>query len=234
MVINIAVVEDDSEQITLLSEYLHVLERDSRQFKIQCFSSAEDFLEVFRPGMFHILFQDIQLKKMDGLSCARMVRDQDRDVMIIFITSMAQFAVNGYEVEAKDYIVKPVLYDSFFRKMERILPQVKNPEKRMLSISSGSVPYIISVDNLRYVEVYDHKLIYHLTENHIETYGRIGDVEETLKPFQFIRINRNAVINPRFIDLVDNNNVQIGEDVLTVSSSRKKDFLRELNLYLAR
>lgn len=235
MVVKTAIIEDDAAQAALLQEYLLSLNKDSISFELSVFRSAEDFLDVFSQGVFQILFMDIQLPKMDGLSAAGRVRATDDDVIIIFITSAPQFAIHGYEVNAKDYILKPLIYDSFVRKMDRILPYIKKEPERLISIGgNGMDTYVISVDSLIFVEVFGHKLIYHCKECDIEVYGKISDAEEMLKKHRFLRCSRNAVINPRFIDRIDGNVIKIGALEVIISSPRKKVFLKELNDWIAR
>ena len=230
MVISTAIIEDDSAQAELLKGCLNELETSSLSFDISCFESAEEFLATLQSGKYQLIFQDIQLKKMDGLSCARRVRSVDEDVIIVFITSMAQFAINGYEVDAKDYILKPVIFDSFQRKMRRILPMIKERRDILINIApEGLDPEMVRAEDLIFVENFGHKLIYHLSGRERESYGTISAAEEKLRPYKFIRCNRNTVINSRLIEFVRDNTVKVGDYELSISSTRKKEFLSELN-----
>ena len=230
MVISTAIIEDDSAQAELLNGCLNELETSSFSFDISCFESAEDFLATLQSGKYQLIFQDIQLKKMDGLSCARRVRAVDEDVIIVFITSMAQFAINGYEVDAKDYILKPVIFDSFQRKMRRILPMIKERRDILINIApEGLDPEMVRAEDLIFVENFGHKLIYHLSGRDREVYGTIGAAEEKLRPYKFIRCNRNTVINSRLIEFVRDSTVKVGDYELSISSTRQKEFLSELN-----
>lgn len=233
MLIRTAIVEDDPNQAALLKEYLFSLQTEALSFDLSVFSSAEEFLAVFSPYAYQLLLMDIQLPRMDGLSAAKRVRDGDEDAVIVFITSAPQFAINGYDVDAKDYILKPLLYDNFTRKMARILPSIKDRTEDLIPVgAAGST--LISVAHLIFVEVFGHRLVYHCKDGDVEAYGKLSDVESLLSGHHFLRCNRNAIVNPKYIDRVQNNTVEMGSYRLIISTPRKKDFLRELNHWIAR
>lgn len=233
MLVQTALVEDDAKQASLLEEYLLSLKDDTYSFELSVFSSAEDFLSVFSPKSFQLLLLDIQLPRMDGLSAAKRVRAIDEDAVIVFITSAPQFAINGYEVGAKDYILKPLIYDHFARKMARILPHIKEKTDTLIAVGTGSSNLILA-DHLMFVEVFGHKLVYHCKDGDMEAYGKISDVEAQLKSCHFLRCNRNAVVNPRYIERMQDSLIKIGDHELAISAPRRKDFLRELNDYITR
>ena len=132
--IHLAIVEDEQLYIDQLTEYIHRYEAEKKQkFKISVFSDGAEIVEDYK-GVYDIIFLDIQMKFMNGMDAAEKIRELDPNVVIIFITNMTQYAVRGYEVDALDYIVKPVEYFSFSQKFSRALGRIKKDEAVYISI----------------------------------------------------------------------------------------------------
>ena len=118
---HIACVEDSPQEFELLSQSIERFQNENNiDLRVTHFSNAERFLESFA-CQYDIIFLDIALPEMSGMALAAAIRKTDTTVPIIFVTSLAQFAVNGYEVRAFDFIVKPVVYGDFAFKMKRLI-----------------------------------------------------------------------------------------------------------------
>ena len=233
MTVKVAIIEDQAEQAQLLADYFKIIEDTSYSFEISTFESAEDFLESFFCGQYHLVFADIQLKKMDGLSCMKRVRAMDDTIIIVFITSMAQFAINGYDVGAKDFIVKPLIYDVFEHKLKRLLPMINERKVSLINIApEGNDPEIVLINDILFVEVFTHKIIYHCKEKDFEVYSSLNEIEKKLSPFGFLRCNRSTLINPAHIKSIRDNIINLGNYELIIGSTRKKAFFHELNSWM--
>ena len=112
--IQIAIVEDEEIYVKQLTEYNPKIIKRKREesIKVTVFGDGEDITENYSGG-FDIILMDIQMRFMDGMTAAEKIRQMDQKVIIMFITNMIQYAVRGYEVDAMDYVVKPVEYFSF-------------------------------------------------------------------------------------------------------------------------
>lgn len=228
--IRVAVVEDSQQDALLLCRYLGTVERE---LEIKSYHCAENFLEDMEQG-FDIVFMDIELPGCNGMEAARLMREKDRKALLIFITNMAQYAVKGYEVDAMDFIVKPVSATDFAFKMKRALCALDTRRQYDFVIADKQNFRRISTADLCYVEVSGHKLIYHLPQEVIEVRGRLTDVENELKPHGFLRCNNCFLVNARYVRAVNGYTVTVGGDELQISHPRRKEFLQELSRLLSK
>ena len=119
--IQIAIVEDEEIYVKQLTEYIQKYQTErGKSIKVTVFGDGEDIIENYSGG-FDIILMDIQMRFMDGMTAAEKIRQMDQKVIIMFITNMIQYAVRGYEVDAMDYVVKPVEYFSFSQKLDKQL-----------------------------------------------------------------------------------------------------------------
>lgn len=117
--INIAIVEDDNDVVAQLKEYIaRYMGENDMDYHVETFGSAESFL-FGGADSFDIILMDIQLPEMDGMSAVKELRKTNELVVVVFVTSLAQYALKGYEVGATDFMVKPLNYYGFALKFRR-------------------------------------------------------------------------------------------------------------------
>ena len=232
--IRIAIVEDDKAASDLIIRYIGMYEKKKEEeFSIKVFHDAVSLLDGYKVE-YDLVLMDIMLPVMDGMRAARKLREMDREVSLIFITNYTDYAVDGYEVGACGFVKKPVSYTDFERKLESAVTSIKNRDKRVITISSGSSRYRMKVRDIMYVESYGHICVYHTLHKNIESRNTISALAEELKQFDFISCNRSYLINPIYIKHIGLNSVIVGEDELTISRLKKKEFLTSFNDWLMR
>lgn len=117
--IKIAIVEDEAAVRDQLTDYVRRYTRQyGTEFEVTCFTDGDEILENYRPA-FDIIFLDVEMKRLNGMETAQRIRELDDDVLLIFITNMAQYAIKGYSVGALDYVLKPVPYFAFLHSCKR-------------------------------------------------------------------------------------------------------------------
>lgn len=157
--INIAVVEDEAEAYNTLTEHLSRYSREKKcEFNIIRFETAGDFLWKYKSD-FDIVFMDVGLPDLNGIDLAKELRKLDKEIVLIFVTSMAQYAVKGYEVEALDFIVKPVDYFGLAIKLGRALERVRSKSGKQIAIATESTMVRVETSKLKYVEISGHRII---------------------------------------------------------------------------
>ena len=117
---NIAIVEDEQTNANLLKEHLSRFAIENHtEINTSVFSTGVSFLNSYTP-IWDLILMDIEMPHINGIETARKIRERDSEVLIMFITQMAQYAIDGYSVNAVDYVLKPVNYYAFSLKLKHI------------------------------------------------------------------------------------------------------------------
>ena len=133
--IRVAIVEDDRNHAESLHLFLKRFGKERNQeFSVDFFDNGMDFVSDYN-GSYEIVLMDIEMPHMNGMDCAFRLRRVDRNVIIVFVTSMVQYAVKGYEVGAMGFVVKPIEYFSFTILMDKILEKIETESAKEFFIN---------------------------------------------------------------------------------------------------
>lgn len=230
--LRIAVVEDDKTYAAQLKEYLVRYGTEKNQkISVALFPDGEDIVTDYS-AEFDIILMDVEMTFMDGMTTAERIREKDNEVVIIFITNMPQYAIQGYKVDALDYVLKPISYFAFSQRIDCALTRVKKKEATYITVAQKGGKKKLNVDKICYVEVRDHDLIYHSTKGDIVTKSSMKEAEDTLGGTKFFRCNRCYLVNLEYVEDFRGNDVTVASDVIQVSRARKKAFMDALNDYM--
>lgn len=230
--IQIALVEDDANYVSELKGYLKEYETErAEKIEVTVFSDGEDIVSEYK-GEFDIILMDVEMRLMDGMTAAEKIRELDTEVIIIFITNMPQYAIQGYKVDALDYVLKPVSYFAFTQRIERALSRLPQKKTNFLMIGGRNGVAKLDVSTIYYIEVQNHELIYHTTKGNYSMNGSMKEVEGSLDKNQFFRCHRCYLINLEYVDWFQGSDVQVHSEIIQVSRSRKKAFMDALNNYM--
>ena len=229
--INIAIVEDEPDAAETLKQHLNrYAEEKKLEFQIVHYENPNNFIWNFKSN-FDVIFMDICLPERDGMDLSHELRKIDKTVALIFVTNMSQFAVKGYEVDALDFIVKPVDYYSFVLKMNRAMERIRNTEDHEIVLTNESSMLRIKTSELKYVEISGHRIVYHTTYGEYKTTGSLKTVEANINSPAFVRCNSCYLVNLRYVTAINGNIAVVGGDELLISHPRRREFLKAANDY---
>lgn len=229
--VRIAIVEDDRAYAEKLQGYLERYRAEHRtELNCRVFYDGLAFLEGHHPD-FDILLMDIEMPVLDGMSAARRVRETDPHVVIMFITSMAQYAVKGYEVGALDFILKPVGYALFSQKLQKAIRLAGRNRQEHLLLPVNGTHRRVSIPSILYVEVDGHQLQIHTEAGTLRAALSLKKLEAELAGHPFAKCNQCYLINLRHVEEFRGNTVVVGGHTLQVSRPRRKDFQLALTNY---
>lgn len=227
--LRIAIAEDESVCAQKLQEYIQrYVKAHSLEAAVSWFSDGMELAEKYTP-VWDILFLDIQMAHMDGMETARRVRRQDPDVILVFITSLARYAIQGYEVDASGFILKPLEYDRFQVRMDRLIARLSRRQGAFVVLPLAEQKIRVAVEDILYAEVVDHDLQVVTTKQRYLMRCSLQEMEHMVKGQGFSRCNRCYLVNLRRVSGVEKDAVRVGEYALPISRPRKKQFLQELS-----
>lgn len=234
--VNIIILEDEEKAADALRSCLEKYAAEVDQtFKIKAYKSAITLLEEY-DGNADLLFLDIQLPYMTGMEAAHKIRDIDKNVIIVFVTNLAQYAIEGYEVDAYDFVLKPVSYPSLALKLKRLISIINqrkllNDDQRSIIFNTKNSIQKAAIEDIIYIEVSNHNLIVHLTDSDIRLRGTISSMYEKLKDYHFVLCNSCYLVNLAYVKGIDGDEVMIQDKKLKISQPKRKSFMQSLATY---
>ncbi len=229
---HIVIVEDEQEFVAELQEYLRKYQTENNvSFKISTYGDGAEILENYEP-LYDVILLDIEMPKVNGMEAAERIRKTDSDVVLMFITNMASYAIRGYEVGALDFVMKPLSYYTFSMKLTRALKRVKQRQKQQILLNIAGGIKKIEVQQIYYVEVQNRMLHYHTDEGEFVVKGTMQSVEQMLLPYSFVKCNHWYIVNLMHVSEIRGNVAIVGGHELEVSRRNRTAFLKALTEYV--
>ena len=240
---NIAIVDDEQIELEAAENYLrnYLTENWSElNFVIQIFSSAEDFLNAFKPGRFQLVILDIRMPEIDGLQLAQIIRARgDDDANIVFLTGSDDFVLSGYRVFAVGYFTKPITNhaEDFAKTFEHVFRTIreKNPEI-ILNVAGAEVP--VPLRNILYVDIdYRHRLCVYLADGKkFVTANNYSEVQPALLADErFLECYHRIIVNMDYIKSMEPDDFNLLDGTsIPISQRKKKEVKVKFIRYFAR
>ena len=231
VMIKFAIVDDEQLCIEKTVKYIkRFYQEDETAYRINVYRDGMDFLDDYHAN-FDIVLMDIEMNYLDGMKTAEKLRQIDSDVILIFMTKMAQYAARGYDVDAIGYMVKPVDYFSFQLKLKKALSILEQKKTVSFVISDKYQKKIISSKVIFYIEVEKHKVLLYTGSGEYESWGSLKEYYEKLKEVNFVQTSRYYLVNLEYVTAVSANTITVNNVEIPLSRSHKKNVSVQLTEY---
>lgn len=222
--VRVAVVEDNKRDADILIRYIKRFteQKNYDEIVVDYYDNGFQFIADYK-AVYDIIFLDIEMPQMDGLNVARRLREVDQSVCILFVTNLGKYAIYGYEVDALDFLVKPVTYFNFSEKMKKALSKCESNKTAYLLVPTDSGVTKLMLKNILYVDKNFHDIIYHTAEFDYCERKNLKEVEELFLKNNFVKLNRGCLVNICAVSKFTRDCIILGDKTLPVSRAMKKE-----------
>lgn len=228
----IALVDDEKIFTDQIEEYIRQYQAENpAEFQVSVFHSSTEFIAGFQKE-YDLILLDVEMPQLNGMELAHKIREVDEQVVLMFITNMAQYAIHGYSVGALDFVTKPINYYTFAMKLTRALKRVPKKESTSVLLTMADGVKRIDIKQIYYLEVQNRLLHYHTEEGEFVVRGSLQAAEERLSGHPFEKCNHWYLVNLMHVKEVRKNIVVVGSHELEISRRNKTSFLKALTDYM--
>lgn len=223
--VRIAVVENElnvaQNDIVLLERYA---KENSLSLETAIFQNGYEFLDTEEE--FDAVLMDIDMPGLNGMEVAEKLREKNKTIDIIFTTNLPQFAVDGYKVQALDFVIKPVTFPNLSFAMEKVVEKKRNIVNGSFFLRIGGFARRIHNEEVLYIEMVNHYIVLHETDMEpVRIRGSLKMIDDLLNPEIFVKINSGIIINISKVSSFENGLVLMEDGSnLPLSRSHKKEF----------
>ena len=228
--INCIVVDDEPLARQLIVSYIDQLT------DLECVGSYDSALAAFavlHSQSVEVMFLDIEMPGITGMDFVKSLKKHPK---VIFITAHAEFAVDAFEIEAVDYLVKPVTFERFLKAVQKVTqpantPYIAQPVAETSSIFLKVDRRLVKVDfsEICYIEAMGDYLKVHTIHKTYVTYMTLSKVESLIPASKFIRIHRSTIIHTDFVQYVEGNYVMLNHIQLNIGLTYKEGLLKRFS-----
>ncbi len=227
-----AIVDDDEKDLARLASHLTQFFRETgTPHTITPFASPAAFLAEYRSD-YDFVILDIDMPELNGIEAAKLLREKDENVLLMFVTNKPQYALDGYSVDAIDYVLKPVSYPDFRLKMQKVMRFFSQNVNPRISVATADGIVCLCISEIYYIESQLHYLIYHTTQGNYRTRGKLNEIEPRLIPYHFARASVSYLVNLKHLEAMNGDAITVGGDTFSVSRSKKSAFLSAFTKYI--
>jgi two-component system, LytTR family, response regulator len=229
--LNCVIIEDEPLARNLMIEYVKKVPSLNL---IEAFSNPLASMETLRSASIDILFLDVQMPEITGISLLKILKKRP---LVVLTTAYSQYALEGYELDVADYLLKPITFERFLKSVDKITQRLESapmtqstpvdqpiPSSPFIFVKDGTKLVKVKLDEILYIEGLKDYVTIHTPHQKIVTLQRLKTLEEQLPANKFIRIHNSFIVSLDAIDVIQKNEVQIKGVALPIGDTYRKSF----------
>ncbi len=234
MNISIAVCDDlEEERFSLVRMIQHYAKTHQLNISLDTAASGEEFLSMWKPDRWDLVFLDIYMAGLTGEEVARRIREVDRTCTLVFATTSQDHGIVGHELRVSDYLVKPFQQQDVDSVLDWVL-QEHFPRLRTIRLYADWEEVEMRVRDITYIEIREHTALIHANGRVVSTRRGIESLEEELGGLPFFRCHRSYLVNLKHVDHLQKRDFYMDDGALVPISlhnlSQAKQLCLELSL----
>lgn len=207
--LRIAICEDDKIQQKLIEDYIKTMILD-QSYSIEKYDSGEDLSRAYEQGdRYSIIFLDMQMDALNGIQTAEIIREYDPTCIIIIVTSIIEYAVEGYSINAFDFILKPIDNKKIEKVLRSAMNKIKSDFVDAYLIQTRDATTVLKLSDVIYIESRGKKVVFYTENEQYLSNEKISSVEEKLSKLGFVRISRYYIVNLNHIKEIGVKSIQL-------------------------
>lgn len=231
----VAIVEDERATSDTFKKYIEDFAAEKNEkIEAEVFSDGMHFIAAYEPK-YDIVLMDIVMPGINGIETAKKLREIDSAVIIMFITTMAQYAINGYEVNAIDFLLKPVNYFTFSLKLSKAMRLCDRRRDFGYAIKTSDGDVRVALSDIYYIESEKHYCVFHTCGGNYRMRMSMIEAEKEFAPKNFGRCSTSFLVNLAHIKSIKHDDVVLGgnkEIFVPISRTKRKTFLETFTVYI--
>ncbi len=232
MKLNCVIVEDEPLARNLMVEYVRKVPSLNL---IEACSSPLAAIEVLRSNSVDLLFLDVQMPELTGISLLKVLQKKP---FVVLTTAYSEYALEGYELDVTDYLLKPITFERFLKAVDKVIQRaegvkptavvqdkpVQETKNSFVFVKDGTKLVKVELEDILYVEGLKDYVTIHTRHQKIISLQRLKVLEDQLPADKFIRIHNSYIVALRAIDSIHKGEIQVGNALLPIGETYKKSF----------
>ena len=237
MEVHCLAIDDEPLALDIITEYIS---RVPFLKLVKTFDNALDSIDFIKNNIVDLLFLDIQMEALTGIQLIRALKDRPE---VIFTTAYDSYAIEGFELDAADYLLKPFSFERFIKAVDKVYNKIRlqqssepveehitisNPLEKYMFVKTGNKLQKVFFNDIIFVEGQGDYLRINTPKERIMTLQKFSKLEDLLPSENFIRVHKSFLVAIDKIDSISRNRIRIGEELIPIGDSYKKEFYSRL------